>query len=67
MTDSISHVCAQEAGGPPLIYDHEMVIDSESQIMYVYGGRIIDGDWNNASYAGLYSYNLRTSKWKPLQ
>ncbi|KAL1746418.1 Muskelin N-terminus-domain-containing protein [Schizophyllum fasciatum] len=26
------------AGGPPLIYDHQMVIDTDSQIIYVFGG-----------------------------
>ncbi|EGO00214.1 hypothetical protein SERLA73DRAFT_51827 [Serpula lacrymans var. lacrymans S7.3] len=40
------------AGGPPLIFDHQMVMDCDAQILY---------------YSGLYSYNVRTSKWKLLQ
>ena len=44
-----------------------MAIDSESQIIYVSGGRIIDGDWETVKCAGLYSYNVRLSKWKLLQ
>ncbi|KAJ7693340.1 Muskelin N-terminus-domain-containing protein [Mycena rosella] len=55
------------AHAPPLIYDHQMVIDCEAQILYVYGGRVIDGDWGNVKYAGLYSYNIRLAKWQHLQ
>ncbi|TRM70103.1 Muskelin N-terminus-domain-containing protein [Schizophyllum amplum] len=54
-------------GGPPLVYDHQMVIDPDSQIIYVFGGRVINGDWNNYSYSGLYSYNIRLAKWTTLQ
>jgi hypothetical protein len=44
-----------------------MVIDSESQIIYVFGGRVVDGNWEEMKYSGLYSYNIKTSKWKMLQ
>lgn len=44
-----------------------MVMDCEAQILYVHGGRVIDGDWSNAKYAGLYSYNVRLGKWQLLQ
>ncbi|KAG6820280.1 hypothetical protein H0H93_002892 [Arthromyces matolae] len=54
-------------GGPPLIFDHQMVLDSEAQILYVFGGRIVDGVWDVVKYSGLYSYNIRLSKWKLLQ
>ncbi|KAG1725427.1 Muskelin N-terminus-domain-containing protein [Suillus paluster] len=54
-------------GGPPLIFDHQMVMDCEAQILYVFGGRVVDGDWDSPKYSGLYSYNVRTSKWKLLQ
>ncbi|KAJ6625829.1 Muskelin N-terminus-domain-containing protein [Mycena sp. CBHHK59/15] len=53
----------QMSHDPPLIYDHQMVIDCEAQILYVYGGRVIDGDVAYPKYAGLYSYNVRLSKW----
>ncbi|OCH88092.1 hypothetical protein OBBRIDRAFT_780673 [Obba rivulosa] len=52
--------------GPPLIFDHQMVMDSEAQVMYVSGGRIVDGDWESIKYSGLYSYDLRENKWKSL-
>ncbi|KAG2364029.1 Muskelin N-terminus-domain-containing protein [Suillus spraguei] len=55
------------SGGPPLIFDHQMVMDCEAQILYVSGGRVVDGDWDSPKYSGMYSYNVRTSKWKHLQ
>jgi hypothetical protein len=58
---------AQSAGGPPLIFDHQMAIDSQAQIIYVSGGRVVDGDWNTLKFSGLYSYNIRLSKWRMLQ
>ncbi|KAJ6594243.1 Muskelin N-terminus-domain-containing protein [Mycena capillaripes] len=57
----------QAPHAPPLVYDHQMVMDCEAQILYVYGGRVIDGDWSNSKYAGLYSYNVRLGKWQHLQ
>ncbi|KAJ7902190.1 hypothetical protein B0H14DRAFT_3724848 [Mycena olivaceomarginata] len=57
----------QAPHAPPLVYDHQMVMDCEAQILYVHGGRVIDGDWSNAKYAGLYSYNVRLGKWQLLQ
>ncbi|CAK5281255.1 unnamed protein product [Mycena citricolor] len=57
----------QSAQSPPLVYDHQMVIDCESQIIYAYGGRVLDGEWTNPKFAGLYSYNIRQSKWSHLQ
>ncbi|KAJ2926627.1 hypothetical protein H1R20_g10465, partial [Candolleomyces eurysporus] len=55
------------SGGPPLVFDHQMAMDSEAQILYVSGGRIVDGEWETSKYSGLYSYNVRLSKWKLLQ
>ncbi|KAF8070082.1 Muskelin N-terminus-domain-containing protein [Lyophyllum atratum] len=55
------------SGGPPLVFDHQMVMDCETQILYVFGGRVVDGDWDSVKYSGLYSYNVRLSKWKLLQ
>lgn len=53
-------------GGPPLVFDHQMVIDHESQIIYVFGGRVVDGDWEALKYSGLYSYDIRANTWKVL-
>ncbi|KAH6897548.1 Mei4-dependent protein 6 [Coprinopsis sp. MPI-PUGE-AT-0042] len=55
------------SGGPPLMHDPQLVIDSEAQILYVHGGRVLDGDWDAPKYSGLYSYDIRRSKWKLLQ
>ncbi|KAF8199760.1 Muskelin N-terminus-domain-containing protein [Mycena galopus ATCC 62051] len=58
---------AQAAHAPPLVYDHQMVMDCETETLYIYGGRVIDGDWVNAKYAGLYSYNVQLRQWQLLQ
>jgi len=44
-----------------------MVLDSERQVLYVSGGRVIDDDWDHYKYAGLYAYNIKTARWKLLQ
>ncbi|KAI0319167.1 Muskelin N-terminus-domain-containing protein [Amylostereum chailletii] len=43
------------AGGPPLVFDHQMAMDSAAQILYVGGGRVNDGSYT-IKYSGLYSY-----------
>src|SRR6266550_676361 len=53
----------QSSGGPPLVFDHQMVIDNESRMLYVFGGRIVDGEWDTVKCAGMYCYNVRKSKW----
>lgn len=57
----------QVDGGPPLVFDHQMVFDSERQILYVSGGRVIGDDWDTYKYAGLYAYTIKTAQWKLLQ
>ncbi|KAI6037579.1 Muskelin N-terminus-domain-containing protein [Pisolithus marmoratus] len=54
-------------GGPQLIFDHQMVMDSETQMIYISGGRVVNGDWDSPKYSGFYSYNVKTNKWKLLQ
>lgn len=44
-----------------------MVMDNAAQMVYVSGGRVIDGDSDSMKYSGLYSYDLQTGKWKLLQ
>lgn len=53
----------QSSGGPPLVFDHQMALDSEAQMLYVFGGRIVDGEWDTVKCAGMYCYNVRKSKW----
>jgi hypothetical protein len=55
------------AGGPDLIYDHQMCVDPASQILYVFGGRIISATPNvppENSYSGLYAYDIQNNAWK---
>lgn len=64
-------------GGPELIYDHQMCIDTARRMMYVFGGKIIpnpavgtnvvQGNSPETSYSGLYSYDLTTGLWKLLR
>ncbi|KAF5357318.1 hypothetical protein D9758_005835 [Tetrapyrgos nigripes] len=58
---------AASSNGPPLIFDHQMVMDSEAQMLYVFGGRVVDGDWNSLKFSGLYSYSVQINKWRLLQ
>ncbi|KAI8849074.1 Muskelin N-terminus-domain-containing protein [Chytridium lagenaria] len=52
-------------GGPELIYDHQMVVDSEAQVMYVFGGRLVGPDPNQTPlYSGLYAYCISTNRWR---
>ncbi|KAJ3206086.1 Muskelin 1, intracellular mediator containing kelch motif, partial [Clydaea vesicula] len=62
----ISSSTAQE-NGPDLIYDHQMVIDSENQILYSFGGRLVTPDSSVVSYAGLYSYDIKANRWTLLR
>ena len=42
-----------------------MVIDSEKQMLYVFGGRIVNDD-SGPAYSGLYQYNIVTDQWEHL-
>ncbi|CAG8451778.1 448_t:CDS:10 [Paraglomus occultum] len=54
-------------GGPELIYDHQMCIDPETQILYVFGGRTMRVDPKDFSHSGLYSYEIATNTWTLLR
>ncbi|EKM48670.1 uncharacterized protein PHACADRAFT_108484, partial [Phanerochaete carnosa HHB-10118-sp] len=41
-------------GGPPLVFDHQMTIDSGAQVIYVSGGRVVDGDWDSLKFSAAY-------------
>ncbi|KAI8924913.1 Muskelin N-terminus-domain-containing protein [Entophlyctis helioformis] len=58
----ISSNTAQE-GGPELIYDHQMVVDAKSQVLYVFGGRTIVADVAQTVYSGLYAYDITRNQW----
>ncbi|KAI8900611.1 Muskelin N-terminus-domain-containing protein [Globomyces pollinis-pini] len=59
----INNNTAQE-GGPDLIYDHQMVVDSDRGTLYVFGGRTISPDPAHISYSGLFSWNIATNTWR---
>ncbi|CUA72936.1 Muskelin [Rattus norvegicus] [Rhizoctonia solani] len=56
---------ADSAAGPHSISDHQMIVDEENSLMYVFGGRMehaSDRDGGPA-YSGMYSFNLVTETW----
>ncbi|KAI8639074.1 Muskelin N-terminus-domain-containing protein [Parasitella parasitica] len=53
-----------EAGGPELVYDHQMCIDPDGEMLYVFGGRTVTGDTAIQNYSGFYSFNIKTNHWK---
>ncbi|KAJ3783538.1 Muskelin N-terminus-domain-containing protein [Lentinula aff. detonsa] len=53
-----------DENGPRTIFDHQMIIDSESQILFVFGGRAAE---KKLDYSGLYSYDVHLKKWCLLQ
>ena len=44
-----------------------MCLDTDAQIMYISGGRVVDGEWEILKYCGIYSYDIRLKKWKVIQ
>ncbi|TCD65352.1 hypothetical protein EIP91_002791 [Steccherinum ochraceum] len=62
----ISHDVMMD-GGPPLVFDHQMIIDCDTRMIYMSGGRVVDGDWDAVKYAGMYSYNMQSGKWRTIQ
>ncbi|KAF6032458.1 MKLN1 [Bugula neritina] len=56
-------------GGPLLIYDHQMCIDTERQIIYVFGGKAQSAihAMDFSACSGLFSYHIPTGQWKRLR
>ncbi|XP_022109692.1 muskelin-like [Acanthaster planci] len=60
-------------GGPKLIYDHQMCMDSQNSTIFVFGGRILTSTLlseerpSEGSFSGLYSYHIPTNTWKLLR
>jgi hypothetical protein len=71
--DCLQHVpwFAQNEGGPELIHDHQMIVDSENQIIYLFGGKIQSPSNSPNSpdtrYSGLYSYDISANQWALIQ
>jgi N-acetylneuraminic acid mutarotase len=56
-----------EDGGPELIYDHQMVMDTTKENLFVFGGRVVGADSTQVVYSGLYVYSVGTQVWKLLR
>lgn len=66
-----------QMGGPRLIYDHQMSFDSDSKVLYVFGGRVLTRESgpdsspgapsNSSGYSGLFSYNAISQEWTLLR
>ncbi|KAG1552715.1 hypothetical protein G6F45_008610 [Rhizopus arrhizus] len=54
-------------GGPELVFDHQMCVDSKNGIIYVCGGKVISRDCTSPSYSGLYAYKIETNEWDILR
>jgi muskelin len=62
--------------GPPLLFDHQMVVDENNDLIYVFGGKFC-GIFNNAtatsvggessSYGGFYVYDINRNVWTCLR
>ncbi|XP_064633309.1 muskelin-like [Lineus longissimus] len=59
-------------GGPKLVFDHQMAIDTEQHTIYVFGGRELAGVNSDSErspdpvFSGLYSYHIPTNTWTRL-
>ncbi|KAJ3326592.1 Muskelin 1, intracellular mediator containing kelch motif [Gonapodya sp. JEL0774] len=60
-------------GGPELIYDHQMVVDPETETLFVFGGKTQHPNPSGNSdrdtiregvYSGLYAYHIPTQRWR---
>ncbi|KAI8976566.1 Muskelin N-terminus-domain-containing protein [Pilobolus umbonatus] len=53
----------QTDGGPPLLHDHQMLVDRTSRNLYVFGGLAVSRDHVSTRYGGFYAYNMDKSTW----
>ncbi|CAB4006393.1 muskelin isoform X2 [Paramuricea clavata] len=61
-------------GGPPLIFDHQMCVNVENGMIYIFGGRVLSntssdiaGLATTAVFSGLYCYHSGTNTWTKLR
>eukprot|EP00041_Stephanoeca_diplocostata_P038785 m.1554293 g.1554293 ORF g.1554293 m.1554293 type:complete len:359 (+) comp25270_c1_seq39:5473-6549(+) len=70
--DTNTWTCVMEdtgaAGGPLLIYDHQMCVDADKGTLYVFGGRVTSAQLlEHKSYSGLYRFDMASNTWKLLR
>ncbi|KAJ3391306.1 hypothetical protein HDU84_006222 [Entophlyctis sp. JEL0112] len=58
--------CKLDAG-PDFIFHHLMIMDSQKQTLYVFGGRTITPDTSNFVFSGLHRYRILTKEWTLLR
>ncbi|XP_068620110.1 muskelin [Battus philenor] len=66
-----SLVCSDTAaaGGPRLMFDHQMCLDVDTQTIYVFGGRVLPANTEelvSPQYSGLYAYYIASNTWQLL-
>lgn len=49
--------------GPKLIYDHQMIIDPDAQLLYVFGGRVAHPDSSKIELSGMWKYDVIQRSW----
>ncbi|XP_077399462.1 muskelin isoform X2 [Vanacampus margaritifer] len=61
-------------GGPKLVFDHQMCMDSEKHMIYTFGGRILtcngsveDTRTSEPQFSGLYAYHCQAATWSLLR
>ncbi|KAG9345727.1 hypothetical protein JZ751_008871 [Albula glossodonta] len=61
-------------GGPKLVFDHQMCMDSEKHMIYTFGGRILtcngsveDSRTSDPQFSGLYAYHCQAGAWRLLR
>ncbi|KAG1170181.1 hypothetical protein G6F70_001371 [Rhizopus microsporus] len=54
-------------GGPELVFDHQMCIDSHEGKIYVCGGKVINRGPNIPVHSGFYAYDIASKEWDILR
>ncbi|KAJ0015348.1 hypothetical protein NQD34_008968 [Periophthalmus magnuspinnatus] len=61
-------------GGPKLVFDHQMCMDSEKHMIYTFGGRILtcngsmeDTRTTEPQFSGLYAFHCGSATWRLLR
>lgn len=49
--------------GPKLVFDHQMVLDPETQLLYVFGGRVAHPDSSKVELSGMWKYDVIQRSW----